>query len=54
MAFLVWTTFLLVRLTAPDCSLWPGAAIIKGGKHPGVFAAACLNFIKYLTTVGRP
>ena len=38
----------------PNCSMWPGAAIIKGGKHPGVFTAACPDFIKSLTTVGRP
>ena len=34
-------------------SMLPGATIIKGGKHPGVLAAACLNFIKHLTIVCR-
>jgi len=30
-----------------------GATLIKGGKGPGVFTAACRNFIKYLTIVCR-
>lgn len=30
-----------------------GATLIKGGKDPEVFTAACLNFIKYLTIVCR-
>lgn len=34
-------------------SMLPGATIIKGGKRPGVLAAACLNFIKHLTRVCR-
>lgn len=34
-------------------SMLPGATIIKGGKRPGVLAAACLNFIKHLTIVCR-